>query len=387
MILRNVDNNNFFIVYYGVFSKIKSLIFIVLVCALATKTLAQEVGSNAYFLAKVVNVEEAISNISETDQLPMQLVTLDILSGEEKGNELLVEHGKSFSLTDSQRVKSGDTVVVVKTFSPMGTLYFIGDKFRLPYLGLILLIFVVTVVGLSRLKGLNSFIGLLITIFILVKFIVPQILAGHNPLAIALIGAVITAFFSLYMAHGLNIRTTLSLASTLLALGASALMAVGFVNISKLFGTGSEEAFYLMMRTDQNLNLKGILLAGIIIGALGVLDDITTAQTATVDEIKKANPSLTFTDLYKRGISVGHEHISSLVNTLVLAYAGASMPLFLIFSVDKSKPLWVILNSEYLAEEVIRTLVGSITLVLAVPLSTLIAAWYFTKYPSDENDL
>jgi uncharacterized membrane protein len=151
--------------------------------------------------------------------------------------------------------------------------------------------------------------------------------------------------------------------------------------LTHLTGGGTEEAFYLQIGVLSTLNLRGLLLGGIIIGALGVLDDITTAQTAAVDEISKANPSLRFEELVKRGHSIGREHITSLVNTLALAYVGASLPLLLIFSAAHSEPLWVLLNREYIIEELVRTLIGSITLILGVPISTLLAALFLRADP------
>ncbi|HYC80108.1 MAG TPA: YibE/F family protein, partial [Candidatus Binatia bacterium] len=134
------------------------------------------------------------------------------------------------------------------------------------------------------------------------------------------------------------------------------------------------------------LNLRGLLLGGIILGVLGVLDDITTAQSAAVYEIRRANPALPFKELYSRGLSIGREHISSLVNTLFLAYAGASLPLFLFFTAgDHPQPFWVTLNSEFIAEELIRTLVGSVALMLAVPITTFLAAYYFSRRPVEQS--
>ena len=132
----------------------------------------------------------------------------------------------------------------------------------------------------------------------------------------------------------------------------------------------------------ENIDLKGLLLGGIIIGALGVLDDVTTGAAAAVDEIYKANPAFTFTELYQRGLSVGREHITSLVNTLALAYIGASFPLLLLFTTNAAQPLWVALNAENIVEEVIRTLVGSTTLILAVPITTALMAYTLKLWQS-----
>jgi uncharacterized membrane protein len=166
-----------------------------------------------------------------------------------------------------------------------------------------------------------------------------------------------------------------SVATLLIAIG----FAQFFVKISKLLGLGSEGAFYLQGNAGVSLNFQGILISSIIIGMLGVLDDVTTAQSATVEELKKAQPNLGRKNLYKHAISVGKEHIASLVNTLALAYVGASLTLFLLLATNEAQPFWVVLNSEFLAEEIVRMLAGSVALILAVPISTLLAVFWFSK--------
>jgi uncharacterized membrane protein len=268
---------------------------------------------------------------------------------------------------------AGDYVVVAKTQDLCQTTYYVTDRYRLPPLAIVAVLFFAMIVLLSRFKGLSSIIGLGITVAVLVKFIVPRILAGDNPLLVSVSGALVIALVSIYLAHGFNRRTTIAVIATLITLGIAAGLAIAFVSFASLFGAGSEEAFYLQMGL-QAVNLRGLLLGGIILGALGVLDDITTGQAAAVQEISLANPDLSPRELYRRGLSVGTEHITALVNTLFLAYAGASLPLFILFTVNVDQPVWVTLNSEFVAEEIVRTLVGSSALVLAVPITTLLAA-------------
>lgn len=292
-----------------------------------------------------------------------------------------IEHGGIWTITENQKVKKGDRVVLTK--SADGTLT-IFDHYRLPPLAWIFAIFFGLAVFFGGRKGFMSILGLLVSIGIIAKLIIPWILAGGNPITVSLVGSALIAAIAFYLGHGLHSRTTIALASTFITLALAAILAWVFVNLAKLTGMGSEDALFLQLGFET-INLKGLLLGGIMIGALGVLDDITTAQSAAVDELKKANPKLTAHDLYKRALSIGNEHIASLVNTLALAYAGAALPLFLLFAQGTQAPFWVNLNSEFIVEEIVRTLVGSSALILAVPITTWLASNWFSKHPSKDT--
>ena len=319
---------------------------------------------------------------NEAYSQPYQLVWLRVLSGPEVGKELEIRHGYDFPIREQQKVAVGQTVVLVKTQAFGETTYLISDPYRLPWVGLIVAIFLVVAVFFGRFKGIGSVIGLLVSILILVKYIVPTIVSGGNPVTTSLVGSVAIAVLSLYPAHGFSRRTSIALVSMLISLGLATGLASLFVGLARLFGMGTEEAFYVQMGLLENIDLKGLLLGGIIIGALGVLDDVTTGQAAAVDEIHKANPTLPFIELYRRGLSVGREHITSLVNTLALAYIGAGLPLLLLFTTNTVQPLWVAMNAESIVEEIIRTLVGSTTLIFAVPITTALMAHILKRWPS-----
>ncbi len=295
-------------------------------------------------------------------------------SGPEKGKEFQLDNGVINHRIDMV-LEVGDMVVINKNFKSDGSvLYLIKEKYRLPAILWLTVLFVGLTILFGRKTGFTSVLGLGVSVAILMLFVIPRIVAGDSPLLICTIGAAVIACTSLYLAHGFNKRTSVALLSTVVTLAISVILAVIYVYASKIFGMGSEESVYLQSGLLENIDLRGLLLGGIIIGCLGVLDDVTTAQCAAIDEISKANPSLTSAQLRKAGFSVGREHIASLINTLALAYVGASLPLLLLFYTQESYPLWVTLNGEFLAEEIIRTLVGSATLVFAVPVSTWFAA-------------
>ncbi len=233
-------------------------------------------------------------------------------------------------------------------------------------------IFVVAVVALGRWKGMRALVGLGLSLLVLTVFVLPAVLAGSDPLAVALVGSSAIALTALYLAHGLSARTTAAVLGTLLSLGLVGVLAAVFVDLARFTGLADEEATFLQVFAGQ-IDLRGLLLGGVIIGALGVLDDVTVTQVSAVWELKHANPGYGFRDLYGAAVRIGRDHIASTVNTLVLAYAGASLPLLLLFT-QSGQGLSDVVNGEAVAVEIVRTLCGSIGLVAAVPFTTAVAA-------------
>lgn len=332
-----------------------------------------------FFRAKVLRVLEEGDSQAEKMSEIVEQVRIRIISGKEKGLEVTAQNSLLSNKSQGALLKEGESIVGVKTYNIDGVSYAVTDHLRLFPLFVIFVFFFALVALFGKTRGVMSLAGLLVSIFIIAAFIVPQILAGRDPLMVSVAGSFIILCISLYVAHGFKKQTTIALASTFSTLVCSAILAVIFVKAGHFFGSGSEEALYLQLGTMQDINLRGLLLGGIIIGTLGVLDDITTVQTATIKELKIANPALSFRGLYRRGIVIGREHIASLVNTIALAYTGASLPILLLFSLQTSSPLWMVVNSEVISEEIIRTLVGSVSLILAVPISTMFAAYYFSR--------
>lgn len=306
-----------------------------------------------------------------------QVTLVEVLGGPKAHEVVTLEYVTDARNFDRQKLHKGETVILAPTGDTDGL--YILDSFRLPSVLLFVVLFFLAAAVFGRLKGLSSLLGLAASIGVLMVFIIPRIFAGDNPMVISAIGATMIAIISILLAHGFNKRSYISLGATLLTLFAAFLLASLGVSLSNLSGAGTEEAIFLQLGFLTNIDLRGLLLGGIVIGALGVLDDVTTAQVAAIEEIHKANTLLDFKELYSRGLSVGREHIASLVNTLALAYVGASFPLFLLFAMPDSPPLWVVLNGEQIVEEVVRALVGGMALMLAVPISTVLAAYIFEK--------
>jgi uncharacterized membrane protein len=218
---------------------------------------------------------------------------------------------------------------------------------------------------------LAALAGLVLSVAVLLAYIVPAVLSGRSPEMVALTGGVLIAVMALYLAHGIKSMTHVAAVGTLLSLGLTVVLAAVVTGLADFSGLVSEEASFLMVIGD--FDLRGLLLAGIVLGALGALDDVTVTQASAVWEIAAANEGLDRHQLFAAGLRVGRDHVASSVNTLLLAYAGAAMPLLLLFGLSGQR-LGIVANSEVVAVEIVRTLVGSVGLVAAVPVTTWLAA-------------
>lgn len=333
--------------------------------------------TDRFAVAQVIAIEgEHPDTFAGVDRI-VQNLKLRVITGPDTGKEWTVENGILGGRKDMEYAV-GDKVTVEMLTKIDGSVSFIlREKYRLPSLGWLLVAFIALAVLCGGMTALSSIAGLLVSIGVLALVLVPRITAGGDPLFWSLLCSVVIACTSLYIAHGFNRRTTVSLIATLVTLALAAVAAILAVRLTSLFGVGTEEAFLLQTGPLEGMNFRGLLLGGILIGTLGVLDDVTTAQVASVAEVARHNPRLNFQQLFLSGTRVGREHIASLINTLALAYVGASLPLLLLFKTNDTWPFWVTLNSEFLAEEIVRTLVGSATLLLAVPISTWLASYEF----------
>ena len=277
----------------------------------------------------------------------------------------------------------GDEIVVLETTAPSfdpatGQLgpdevsYRFADFQRTTPLLVLAGLFVFAVVALGRFQGVRALAGLVLSGVVLLGFVFPAILDGQPPLGVAMVGASAIAISTLYLTHGFNDTTTVALLGTLGALGLTGALGALFSNAAQLTGLVDDNQRLLAASADA-VDIRGLILAGIILGSLGVLDDVTVTQVSAVARLREANPSYGVTKLYATGVAIGRDHIASTVNTLVLAYAGAALPL-LLFYTNIGIGLGDSVTSEIVATEVVRTLVGSIGLVAAVPLTTFVAA-------------
>lgn len=344
---------------------------------------AQELSSAPERLEGVVErvLEEQEIDVMEKKQLYQKLELL-VTEGSLKGQKIEVENG-NLPLANVIRFKTGDEVVLSLSLDLEGKkIIQITDYVRRTSLYILVAIFVVLTFVVAKVKGVASLLGMGFSFLVIFTIILPQIMAGRDPIFISILGSAIIIPVSFYLSHGLNRKTTVAILGTILALIITGILANIFVEAAHLSGFVTEEAGFLQVMTGGLVNIKGLLLAGIIIGALGVLDDVTVSQSAVVEQLSRAGEKFKEGELYSRAMNVGKDHISSMVNTLVLVYTGASLPLLLLF-MNNPRPFGEVLNYEVIANEIIRTLTGSIGLILAVPITTFLAVLLVRKEKSN----
>jgi uncharacterized membrane protein len=313
-----------------------------------------------------------------------QIATVKVLEGRNKGATARLQlSGASGPVI----AKVGDRVRVFKTPAPPpGTPvteqpppYSFADFDRRAPMLWLTVAFVVLLLLTGRFNGLRALIGLAASLAVLLKFVIPSILDGHSPLAVALIGSFGVLLATIPVSYGIGAKAIAAWLGTAVSLLLAVELADQFTRLAHLTGASSEEAVFLSTSASR-LSLQGLLLAGMVVGALGVLADLTVSQASTVIALRRANPSLGFGGLFRGALDVGHDHIAATVNTLVFAYAGASLPVLLIFSIGGTTFTDAV-NSEAVAEEVIAALIGSIGLIASMPITTALAALLAVRVP------
>lgn len=302
------------------------------------------------------------------------------------------------ALTDGPA--AGSTITKIEPLAPGTPRFAVGDPVVLEYFGaepqqaesyritdfqrgipllLLACAFGIAVLLLGRWQGLRALTGLGLSFVVIALFILPAILDGANPLLVGITGAGTIMFLTLYLSHGLSARTSVAVLGTLMSLSLIGVIAALFSVAGRLTGL-DEPTSMLIGALGYEIDTRGLLLAGVVIGALGVLDDVTVTQSSAVWELRTANPDLSWRELYTAGLRIGRDHVAASVNTLVMAYAGAALPV-LLYSAISGVGLGPILGSGDIAQEIVRTLAGSIGIVAAVPVTTLIASLIASREP------
>lgn len=295
----------------------------------------------------------------------------------------------SLSMTEGLRfdLKVGDDVLlqIISNLDGTATAY-LSDIVRGPTLWWLFAVFAVVTIAVGLRRGFLALVGFAVTLALLFWFVFPRVLAGADPVSTTAIACIAIVAVNLFLSHGVTRNTGIAFASVSVGVLLAWLFSALFVAYARLTGLSTEESVFLYWQVGSVKDPVGLLLAGMILGAVGVLDDVAITQCETVAELKTANPQLNRRELFIRAMRVGRHHIASTVNTLVLAYAGSSLPLFLLFMADDSVTLARFLNTEAIAEEIVRTLAGTTALVLTVPVATLLAALAWnTATKADRN--
>lgn len=350
---------------------------------LPTFSQAQEVHQELQEIAKAQVIEvvkEYERDITGTGaSTTVQELRIQLKDGEKAGEVVALEN-------DSVILEKGDKIFVTRIVMIDGTEYFsFKDVERRAPLVLIILIFFALIIWLSGFQGLRAIFSLGLSIAAVIFLLVPALLAGYSPAwsSLAIAGVILSV--TLFLTHGFKPRVVITFFGTFSAVFITCFMAWIWTEWMRFTGFSNDASVYLNFATSGQLDLAGLLLGSIIIGLLGVLDDVCITQASVVQQLRNANPNFGFKDLYSRAIQVGRDHVGSLVNTLALAYVGAALPMILLFAHSESSIL-ILINQEVIASEILRIVVGSIGLVLAVPLTTLMAAWYFKDKKLDQTE-
>lgn len=329
--------------------------------------------------------EATVTKILEEKKLKLfdkeqdyQKLELEVTNKDKKGQKITIDNSALPALS-SLKYKVGDRVVLAYAKNPDGSdVYYIVDYLRQDAMFWLFVIFVGLVLFVSKKKGVFSLLSMALTFLIIFTFIVPQIASGKNPVLIAILASIIIVPITFYLSHGFNKKTTVAVVGTTISLVITGILSIIFVNLTRLTGYANEQAGFIQSLKGGAFDIQGLLLAGIIISILGILDDVTVTQSSVVYQLKKANENLDLRHLYAKAMAVGKDHIASVVNTLIIVYTGAALPLLVLF-INNPAPFSEIINYEIIAEEIVRTLVSSIGLILSIPLTTLLAAWIFSR--------
>lgn len=336
-------------------------------------------AETASFSAEVIEVLQAQEKIREDGStFKQQNLKLRGLEGKFKGREIVYEGISEVEVSNANHYKVGDQVFVDAYTDEYGReTFYVVEFVRSSSLLWLAAIFIALVLLVGRFKGLKALISLSLSFIIIIKFILPQILKGYDPFLISLLGGFFILVLIIYITEGWGRKSHLAVFSVSLSLLATLTLALIFTKAARLTGLAQEEAIFLIDLGRATINFQGLLLAGFIIGAIGVLDDIIVGQIEAVDSLKEANPSLPAKKIFSLAYRIGNTHLGAIINTLFLTYAGAALPLLLLFVINREAGLGLarVINTEVISTEIVRTLVGSVGVMLSMPIATFLASF------------
>lgn len=326
--------------------------------------------------AEVIDIiKQEVKTIPGTDvKHNNQTIKVRILEGEERGKEITVYN-------DYLNLNKNEVFLLRHTTGSLdGTDYYsVDEPYRLPYIFILIGLFFFVIFIFGGIQGIRGIISLIGSLLLILYVLLPGILNGYSPLLITIGVSSLIIIVGSYITHGFNKTTSSAVMGMIITVIITGLLSFLSVYITRLSGFGSEEVVYLNLNARGSIDIIGLLLGGIMIGLLGVLYDVAIGQAISVEELLRIAPHVPKKTIYNRAIRIGREHIGALVNTLAIAYVGASLPLLLLFSQSSTESIWITMNREIFATEIVRTMIGSIGLVLAVPITTVVSVWILTK--------
>lgn len=351
----------------------------------STPILAEDRGE--ILEGQVIEILESGSQTFEEAKLPFQVLLLEINRGSLAGSQIRITHQAALSSMGNDAVnfeayEVGDQLRIYSDYNDQDERMFsIMGQQRRSALLFLLTIFIVAVLLIAGPRGIWSIFGLLLSFLIISQLLIPMILAGRSPIWSAIVSSLLIIPGTFYLSHGFHKKTHSAVLATIVSLVFTMLLAIYFIQSSHLTGFATEEAAFVSVISQGKINLLSLLFSAIMIGTLGVLDDVSIGQASVVEELRSANPQLKAWALFTKSMKVGRDHVASMINTLILVYAGASLPLLILFF-DSSRSFIDVIEMEVVAEEVVKTLVSSIGLILAVPLTSFLSTFVFKQPPA-----
>lgn len=334
--------------------------------------------------AEVIDIlKQETKNVPGTNiQHNNQTIKVRVLEGEEKGKEITVDN-------DYLNLNKGEVFLLRHTTNALDNTnyYSVDEPYRLHHIFILIGLFLVSVLIFGGVQGIRGIVSLVGSFLLILYVLLPGILHGYSPLFVTIGVSSLIIIVGSYITHGFNKTTSSAVLGMVVTVAFTGFLAFWSVYFTRLSGFGSEEVVYLNLNAQGGIDVIGLLLGGIMIGLLGVLYDVAIGQAISVEELLRIAPHVSKKIIYQRAIRIGREHIGALVNTLAIAYVGASLPLLLLFSQSSSESIWITMNREIFATEIVRTMIGSIGLILAVPITTMVSVWLLTRKNTDVNGI
>lgn len=347
----------------------RKLVLLILILLLLGSNVHAIEDNKDILKAEVLKVEEY-----SKAGITTKAVKVKILEGKYKGKGINIEYIPVKYSSNSYELRKGSRVLIKLSSEQDGRIKAnIVNVSREDHLKLLGIIFLVVIIIFGGIKGILSVTSLGISGLVIVKIMIPLIVDGHNPMLVAIVSTIIIILISFILISGFTRKSFVAIIGTVGGTIIAGILAKVFTDLCSITGLASEEVNFLITYMDTVIDYRGLYLSGVLIGAIGVVMDVSMSITSVIFELKTQNPNMNFAELVGSGLKVGRDIMATMVNTLILAYVGGAMPILLVFHFMRM-PLGSLVSMEILSTEIIRSLCGSIGLILTIPLTSLVAS-------------